>query len=231
MLAEVKKCADSNDIKGLHYIFVDCLDVDPTFERYATDYEYCKSIVGFLEPYTNITPIRSKDGWNKQYWEQLKLDLMKNFSDVRFNHMRDVARVIYAEKIERLKQERGKADVDSFTVSKDTKNIDTIQKHVVEIQPIQETTKSVIHETVNQGDIPVISAAEKQQRELLEKRRALELHNQQIEKKQQADRARIEAAIQTSNENNQASKKSQGVVVAAVAVIAIIVVVVLIMGL
>lgn len=33
MLTEVKKCIESNDIKGLHYIFVDSLDVDPTFEN------------------------------------------------------------------------------------------------------------------------------------------------------------------------------------------------------
>ena len=44
MLTEVKKCIESNDIKGLHYIFVDSLDVDPTFEKYKSDYEYCKKI-------------------------------------------------------------------------------------------------------------------------------------------------------------------------------------------
>lgn len=33
MLAEVRKCADNHDIKGLRYIFVDALDVDPTFDK------------------------------------------------------------------------------------------------------------------------------------------------------------------------------------------------------
>ncbi len=27
MLAEVKRCAESHDIKGLRYIFVDCLEI------------------------------------------------------------------------------------------------------------------------------------------------------------------------------------------------------------
>ena len=49
MLAEVKKCADRRDIKGLRYIFVDCLDVDPTFEKYKVDYEYCKKIPGMFD--------------------------------------------------------------------------------------------------------------------------------------------------------------------------------------
>ena len=57
MLSGVKKCAESGDIKGLHYIFVDCLDVDPTFEKYKSDYDYCKNISGFLEPYQELTSL------------------------------------------------------------------------------------------------------------------------------------------------------------------------------
>ena len=37
---EVKKCVDSGNLKSLRYIFVDCLDVDPTFEKYVEDFEY-----------------------------------------------------------------------------------------------------------------------------------------------------------------------------------------------
>ena len=44
MNTEIKKYADSGDIKSLKYIFVDSLDVDPTFVRYEEEYNYCKSI-------------------------------------------------------------------------------------------------------------------------------------------------------------------------------------------
>ena len=54
VLAEVKKCADRGDIKGLRYIFVDCLDVDPTFEKYKDDYEHCKKIPGMFEAYQEL---------------------------------------------------------------------------------------------------------------------------------------------------------------------------------
>lgn len=233
MLAEVKKCADSKDIKGLHYIFVDCLDVDPTFEKYAADFEYCKSIKGFFSPHTNMTPVMSKDSWNKQYWEQLKLDLIKNFSEERFSHMREVARVIYADKIDRLKQERGKNTINSIVVPEAVKSVETIQKPVVEIQVKQEPIMAVISETVKHDSAPVISDADKQQRELLEKKRALELHNQKIEEEQKKQRARIEAAKQAdagrqnNSVNSQTSKKFPGVAIAVLVVVAIIVVVVL----
>lgn len=53
---EIKKYADSGDIKSLKYIFVDSLDVDPTFARYEEEYNYCKSIPGLLEPHIELTP-------------------------------------------------------------------------------------------------------------------------------------------------------------------------------
>lgn len=202
MLTEVKKCIESNDIKGLHYIFVDCLDVDPTFEKYKDDFEYCKSISGFLETHNEMTPFLSRERWNKQYWEQLKLDLMKNFSEKRFFHMREVAGLIYSDKIDRLNQER---------------NRKVREKESKIVTPVK---------TSEQVQTPV-SGADAQAKQLLEKKRALELHNQQIEREQREQQARIEAAKRDDDAKNHKSKKALGVAIAVIAVIAIIVVVVL----
>lgn len=107
MLVEVKKCADKNDIKGLRYIFIDSLDVDPTFEKYQQDYNYCKGINGFFDEYTELTVLNMNSAeWNASYWDQLKRDLVKNFSQDRFEHMLQVAKVVYSDKIERLVSER-----------------------------------------------------------------------------------------------------------------------------
>lgn len=204
MLTEVKKCTDSNDIKGLHYIFVDCLDVDPTFEKYAADFEYCKNMQGFLVPHMNMTPIMKKERWDKQYWEQLKLDLMKNFSEERFSHMREVAKVIYADKVDRLHQER-----------------------VKRLNEKNELPKIAVQETTRRGVATL--DADKQQKELLEKKRALELHNQQVEREQQAQRERIEeqkklnAVKQHNIQSDQTSKKHWGVVIAVAAIIVVVV--------
>ena len=51
MIAGVKKCMDEGDITGLRYIFLDSLDVDPTFEKYKEDYEVCRHLDGMFEPY------------------------------------------------------------------------------------------------------------------------------------------------------------------------------------
>lgn len=84
-----------------------CLDVDPTFEKYKEDYNYCKNLPGMFEAHINLSGMISDSGrWDASYWDQLKIDLMKNFSKERFEHMIQVAKVVYAGKIERLISER-----------------------------------------------------------------------------------------------------------------------------
>lgn len=109
MLAGVKKCVDSNDMIGLRYIFADSLDVDPTFGAYKEDYDYCRFIEGFFEFHVEMTTFRSQSGWDMDYWIQLKIDLSNNFSEERFTHMIEAAKVVYAEKVERLQKERNEA--------------------------------------------------------------------------------------------------------------------------
>lgn len=80
-----------------------CLDVDPTFEKYKEDYNYCMNLPGLFEADINLSGMISDSGrWDASYWDQLKIDLMKNFSKERFEHMIQVAKVVYAGKIERL---------------------------------------------------------------------------------------------------------------------------------
>ncbi len=106
---EVKKRVDNKDIRGLQYVFVDCLDVDPTFEKYEEDYAYCcKNAPEMFDEHEELkTPLTNDQGsWNDDYWNKLKIDLLKNFSKKRFEHMRKVAQVYYADKIKRLRKER-----------------------------------------------------------------------------------------------------------------------------
>lgn len=235
MLTEVKKCIESNDIKGLHYIFVDSLDVDPTFEKYKSDYEYCKKINGFFEPYVDMTPFISSENWNEKYWVQIKMDLMKNFSEKRFSNMREVAKVIYAEKIKRLEQERRKVELYNQQVEKEQREQKArIEKARMEQQKVREATSTNIVKDNNM-------LAEKEQERIAKERRAIELHNQQVEKEQREQRARIEKARMEQQKAREAAnsahgnetKKDMGVVaiVAIAAIIAIILVIVLLKAL
>lgn len=178
MLAEVRKCIESNDIKGLHYIFVDCLDVDPTFEKYEEDYEYCKSISGFLEEYIEITPlINDKTKWDGQYWQKLKSDLMKNFSNRRFIHMKKVAKVIYKDKVTRLLEERNKPEHnEQIVISNKEKN--TIEKPTVIQEEVRDTGETFI--------------SDHDKKTIEEERINLALHNKKLKKNKKSNNVRLQ---------------------------------------
>ena len=208
MNTEVKKCADSNDIKGLHYIFVDCLDVDPTFEKYKDDYEYCKQITGFLENHVELTPFLSRGSWNKSYWDQLKIDLLKNFSERRFSHMREVAQVIYSDKIVRLKQER-----------------ENEKKHQKVVMKVQQDIKQ--EECTKQKNIKIetrkMSPKEEQDLAIEKKRQKLaEEEYQKAKQREEAKRQKAEILNNQYIQEDNAPKKSMGVVMVIVLILSLI---------
>ena len=210
MNMEIKKYADSGDIKSLKYIFVDSLDVDPTFARYEEEYNYCKSIPGLLEPHIELTPFSvNKADWNEEYWTRLKMDLVKNFSDRRMSHMRDVAQVFLADKIKRILAERAANAVQTKAVPK----VETIQAEKVDRSISQSVT--VFKKTS-------ISKAELQEREKEEEMRKIAAENEEIDKKIAAQRAaRIEQQrrIQTQSPNEDGlPKKVIGIAIAAIIV-------------
>ncbi len=221
MDTEIKKYADSGDIKSLKYIFVDSLDVDPTFVRYEEEYNYCKSIPGLLEPHVELTPFKTnKADWNEEYWTSLKMDLVKNFSDRRMSHMREVARVFLADKVQRILVERASNNTVQTTL---TPKVEPIRVEKTEsITPTPEVTEKQ----------PFISKAEMQKRQLEEEKRKLEAENkaqdairkrearERAAKIEQQHRAQTQAQYQTGG---GFLKKAMGIVVAAVTVAVILI--------
>ena len=120
MHKQVKEYLGKGDIRGLRYVFLDSLDVDPTFEDYQEDYDNCKKVSGFFDEHQELTPVADRSQWNNDYWQRLKRDLEKNFSRERFEHMKAVAVVVYADKAARLLNERKKKASGSSSVKLDT---------------------------------------------------------------------------------------------------------------
>ena len=120
MHKQVKEFLGKGDIRGLRYVFLDSLDVDPTFEDYQDDYDNCEKVSGFFEKNHELTPFADRSQWNNDYWQRLKRDLEKNFSRERFEHMKAVAMVVYADKAARLLNERKKKASGSSSVKPDT---------------------------------------------------------------------------------------------------------------
>lgn len=214
MLEEVKKCIDRDDIQGLRYIFADALDVDPTFERYREDYNYCKGINNFFEANVEKTPLRQESSrWDRQYYEQLKIELMKNFSEVRFEHMIKVAKVVYADKAARLLSERQKREQQN--INKPDIKPSTLEKNI-------NMSQSALHNE------------ELQEKKLAEMRKQLEHENQEAERKIKEQKALVEAKkrqninVNKTNSNNTADNSLKKVVGAVLAVIVLVVIILLI---
>lgn len=107
MLPAVKKYADEGNVRRLRYIFRDSLDVDPTFEAYYESYRYCDKVSNLFDEHKELHPMMdNQELWNMQYWQQLSIDLMNNYSRERFEHMIRVAPIVYAEKVKCLQKER-----------------------------------------------------------------------------------------------------------------------------
>ena len=102
---DFKQLIVNGDMKSLKYYFADCLDGDPTFKHYEDEYQYCIKNKILFEPYREIHPLRLND-IDEHYWVELKNDFIENPSVKRMEHMRKVAKILYAERIERIEKEK-----------------------------------------------------------------------------------------------------------------------------
>ncbi len=222
MHEEVKKYAENHDIKGLRYILLDSLDVDPTFEKYKEDYAYCQKVSGVFESHRELMPLKSNQTqWDDSYWEKLKMDLMENFSEKRFAHMIQVAKVVYADKISRILEER-KAE--------ERKRQESNAKGQKE-QGVAGSPRVIISEDGQQSPKNPSQGstwnAIRQEQELEKKRKEIELENQRIEAEQRRQRERIAAkkaeyTKQSSTQGDHGIKKIMGIGLAAAVVLIII---------
>ena len=207
MIAGVKKCMDEGDITGLRYIFLDSLDVDPTFEKYKEDYEVCRHLDGMFEPYIELTPLSLlRSDWNMDYWVKIKFDQKKNFSEKRFGHIIEVAKVVNAEKVERLLAERKKSVLvppKRQSPMPDCNEVSEDSSSAVNRETIEETRRNI--ERINQ----------RANQEKDEQERRIMAHKGELENENRGALA----------ESQSHSKKGLGIVVIIAVIVAIVVVV------
>ena len=166
------------------------------------------------------------------------MDLIKNFSDVRMTHMREVAKVLLADKVQRILAER---NADAASVAKGSAS-DQTKKIPVEAKRISVETKSIVGEDdrdiAKSGQLdsvvirePVQSRKEEQDRMILEAKKKLEQENREMEQKRLADDRRVEQQRQLYQNQEDLrgdfSKKAIGIAIAAVAVIVIVLILLL----
>lgn len=216
---EVKKCADNGDIRGLRYIFLSCLDVDPTFKEYERAYEDYQNTLGLFVAHTDENLMKLKENnvdgsWNLEYWNQLKKDLLENFSQKRFEHMREVAKVVYKDKICRIEEKRHQLDKPHVTTMKEKKQNEGSIGAALKPNVYSEAQR-LINERL-----------ERESRDKERKQKEIEEQNARIEERQQKEAERRER-MQPYNNEIQGSgsverKKVMGVVLVIVAVMIIV---------
>lgn len=217
---KIKQYADTGDLTSLKYIFVDSLDVDPTFEQYEEAYNYCKAVPGLLEQHVELTPlINDASQWTETYWVTLKMDLKKNFSDQRMSHMRKVAKVLLADKVQRILEERQAASKAASAAP---------------AQPAPRTSPRPVSPAPEvRSALP--SKAEQERRARQEESARIEAENRRIAAEQEAKKraaAARAAALEKENqrferqqrtESGAFPKKAVGIAIAVVAVVLVVV--------
>lgn len=219
---KVKRYADGRDLETLKYIFVDALDVDPTFVQYEEEYNYCKKIPGLLEDHIELTPFTSdKTKWTEDYWASLKMDLVKNFSDRRMTHMREVAKVYLADKMQRILAARQQA-----AAMEQEKREQPGKDEAAE----QEQQRKEQAEQMDVISEPQMTAREKQAIELEEAKKKLAQENALFEREQQKKEKAKPIYVQKTpdcHHGDESQKKTIGLALAALAAGAVILILLL----
>ena len=107
----IEQYLNAKEYDKLRFIFSNALANDPTFESYRDDYEHCKDYI--VQEHVELTPFQSDgEGWDDmRYWGRLKAELNQNFSEKRFAHMQEVAKVLFADRLaEKQKAAKRMAD-------------------------------------------------------------------------------------------------------------------------
>lgn len=218
MLKEINRYIENNDMIGLRYIFLDCLDVDPTFEKYKEGYDRVKTIDGFFEDYVEIHPlIEEQEKWNEDYWIQLKNDLRENFSEKRFMHMRKVAKVYFSDKISKLQLQRQWMEEENKKLEQRIEEQRRVAQKIIEQR---EKNKKISYS--NEGKI---SVAEEDKIRLEQRKKELEAANKEAERIIEKQKQKVENQ-KKEYARNQSKKDKEIALVLGIAIIIIIAIIV-----
>lgn len=220
----IKKCADEKKLQRLKFIFVDALDVDPTFEDYEEGYNYCKAC-GVLEPHQELTPFNNDPSkWDKTYWRQLKGDILENLSEKRIDHMREVAKVVHKDRIERILAERAERAAAQPRQQASAQASSPVQNHTPTTSATRTASSTTANNTKTEKQPPVRKTQPSITKEDIDKyNREQERIAAEKRAKEEIPTIKVESRKEDSN-----SKKALGIALTAAAVVAAVVIVAII---
>jgi hypothetical protein len=96
-----KEWVRKKDTMAIHIHLKNLIAADPTFSEFDNCVKYAKEKgITIFEAHDNKMPINNnKDEWNKDYFNRQSLRLVSNFSRERINHLREVVKVVYKDRL------------------------------------------------------------------------------------------------------------------------------------
>jgi len=100
---DFKKTVSEGDVRLVQIILKDSLIIDPTFREFNEMFEYSKNrMPGLLAEFDNGKLDYSEINWSKDYINELKVELMDNFSNKRIEHLKKICAYIYRDRIQNI---------------------------------------------------------------------------------------------------------------------------------
>lgn len=102
---ELIEAVNSKNVTLVRIILKNSLIMDPTFKEFDEEIAYAeKNINNLYEEYDGYELEENKSKWNKDYMDEQLNNLLYNFSKKRINHLKDICRVVYEDKIRKINQ-------------------------------------------------------------------------------------------------------------------------------
>jgi len=96
---DFKNTVSEGDVRLVQIILKDSLIIDPTFREFNEMFEYSKSrMPDLLVEFDNGKLDYSEINWSKDYINELKVELMDNFSNKRIEHLKKICAYIYQDR-------------------------------------------------------------------------------------------------------------------------------------
>ena len=102
-----RKALEQKDIRMVRIIIKDSLVVDPTFtEMEEMLREAGRAQLDLYDPHNGEELERDREQWNKAYMDSQMSALLRNFSRERLNLLKEICAVLYAGRIQNIREKR-----------------------------------------------------------------------------------------------------------------------------
>lgn len=91
----INNAVAEGDILGLHIMMKDSLLVDPTFTEFGEMERLANNVKELYDPHDGLEFNTNKSTWNDDYMNKLMVQVVRNFSHERINHLKQVVQFLH----------------------------------------------------------------------------------------------------------------------------------------